>query len=164
MKVTRQSKDQEHGEASALSVLRPFCGRFPVGGRRGMRSSSMRSALPSERRGAAIITTLFVMAVTSVLVIGILDSHTTRFGALHNTVDYDRARYLAEAGLNQALAQLESNIDWRSGVPRTEFPAGSGEFFSATATSGSGSTVQVVATGESGSFTRTLSVIVKQGG
>jgi hypothetical protein len=65
------------------------------------------------RRGAALLASMFVMSAVSMTVIGILQTETVQFAALRNTIDYDRARYLAEAGMNHALSTLETDISWR---------------------------------------------------
>jgi hypothetical protein len=111
-----------------------------------------------------MMTALFVMAVTSIIVIGILDTETLEYAALRNTIQYDRARYLAEAGAAHALAYLEDDIAWRAGIPPTEFPAGSGDTYTATVADGADATVIVTAVGASGSVTRSIEVRVKQGG
>lgn len=116
------------------------------------------------RRGAALLAALFVMSAVSVIVIGILQTETIQFAALRNSVDYDRARYLAEAGMNHALSVLEKDIAWRGTIARTEFPAGSGEFYTAVVIDGVDGTVHVTGTGDAGAFTRTVHVEVKQGG
>lgn len=110
------------------------------------------------------MTALFVVSVISMVVIGILQTETLQFAALRNTIDYDRARYLAEAGMHHGLSILESDITWRGDVARTEFPAGSGEFYQAKVESGADATVVVTGLGEAGSFSRTVQVVVKQGG
>lgn len=125
-----------------------------------MRVSVQRSG----RRGAALLMALFVMTLASALVVGTLDSQRMRYAALRNTVDWDRARYLAEAGLNDALSQLEADIDWRTGIATTEFPAGSGMTYSATVNDAAAGTVEVVAVGNAGTFSRRLRVTVKHGG
>lgn len=122
------------------------------------------SATPRSRRGAALLASMFVMTAVSLIVIGMLQTETVQFAALRNTVDYDRARYLAEAGMNHALSILESDISWRGTVAKTEFPASSGEYYTAIVTDGLNGTVQVVGIGESGTFSRTVQVVVKQGG
>src|SRR5687767_7486050 len=116
------------------------------------------------RRGAAMMTALFVMTVSSVLVISIMDTETLQYSALRNTMDWDRARYLAEAGLQHALAELEADITWRTGISNTQFPAGSGNLYWATAADGANGTVVVTAWGQAGSVTRKLETTVKQGG
>ena len=89
-----------------------------------------------SRRGAALLTAMFVMVVTSMLVLMICDTQTIQYSALRNTIDYDRARYLAEAGVQHALALLEKDIDLRGTVPNTEFPAKSGEYYTVTVATG----------------------------
>lgn len=116
------------------------------------------------RRGAAMLTALFVMTVSSVLVISIMDTETLQYSALRNTMDWDRARYLAEAGLQHALAELEADITWRTGISSTQFPSGSGNLYWATAADGANGTVVVTAWGQAGSVTRKLETTVKQGG
>jgi hypothetical protein len=116
------------------------------------------------RRGVAMMTALFVMALTAVLVIGILDTEAAHFAALKNTTDYDRARYLAEAGLAHALAQLEHDITWRDGISTTEFPSGSGDTYTASVTDGADAMVIITAAGTSGNITRRLQATIKHGG
>jgi len=107
---------------------------------------------------------IFVMTITTMLVLMICDTQTIQYAALRNTIDYDRARYLAEAGVQHALVLLESDIDWRGTVPNTEYPAKSGEYYTVTVATGAGATVSISSTGIARDFSRTLSVIVKQGG
>lgn len=117
-----------------------------------------------SRRGAALMLALFVMTVVSTLVVSMADTQMLRYAALRNTRDWDGSRYLAEAGLHHALSRLERDIDWRAGVPATEFPAGSGETYSATVTDGANGTVVIVAEGRAGTFNRVLRATVKHGG
>jgi type II secretory pathway component PulK len=135
-----------------------------------MKSASVKTppikapSIKGRRRAAALLTALFVMTVTSTLVITMLDTQTLQFAAMRNTIDWDRARYLAEAGIQHALAELEANIDWRTGVTATQFPFGSGNTYTATAVDGANGTVVVTATGTAGNVTRRLQITVKQGG
>jgi len=117
-----------------------------------------------HRRGTALLAALFVMSVSAVTVLAILDGQTSQYIALRNTVAYDEARYLAEAGTAHALALLEKDFTFRGTVPRTEFPRSSGRYYSALVEDGSGGKVIVTGTGESVDFVRTVSVTVKQGG
>jgi type II secretory pathway component PulK len=121
-----------------------------------------------RRRGAAFLLALFVMLVTSILVVSIVDTQTLQFSALRNTRDYDRSRYLAEAGIAHALGILEQDWDDQNlrdnGIPATEFPIGSGNTYSVTAADGANGTVILNSTGIAGEFTRQLQITVKQGG
>jgi type II secretory pathway component PulK len=112
---------------------------------------------------------LFVMAVTSMIVITILDTQTLQYSALRNTVEYDRSRYLAEAGIQHALSLLESDFDLSEAaefsIPATEFPAGSGYLYQATISPlQSDGTRLVSGQGTAGTFTRRLEILVKMGG
>lgn len=123
-----------------------------------------KQRLQKSRRGAALMLALFVMTVVSTLVVSMSNTQMLRYAALRNTRDWDGARYLAEAGLHHALSQLEKDIDWRAGIPATEFPAGSGEMYSANIADGPDGTVVVTAQGSIGTFSRVLRATIKHGG
>lgn len=128
-----------------------------------------RSGFRRRRRGLAFMLALFVMAVASMIVVTILDTQMLQYSSLRNTIDFDRARYLADAGLHHALSVLEQDYD-RSDtggftIPDTEFPLGSGNIYSATVgILEADGTRLVTARGTAGSFTRRLEVRVKMGG
>ena len=48
---------------------------------------------------------LFVMVVVSGIVIGIVDTMTLQYAANRNTIAWDKARYLAEAGVQHAAVR-----------------------------------------------------------
>ncbi|WP_143543952.1 hypothetical protein [Rhodopirellula sp. MGV] len=104
------------------------------------------------------------MTLVSSLVVGLLESERIRFMALRNSVQWDEARYLAEAGVHAAIMNLESDFQWRTGVQTTEFPPGSGRTYSVTLSDNGNGTVDVHSEGRSGSFSRYLDVTIKQGG
>ena len=125
-------------------------------------AKSFRSS--RRHRGMALLVCLFVVAVTSSLLVGVLDTCTTQYSAVRNTTDYDAAQYLAGAAVNHALAELELNPTWTTGIPSTEFPVASGRTYSATVAAGAGTTVVVTGVGTAGSTTRRLEVTVSIGG
>lgn len=98
------------------------------------------------------------------VVVAVLDTQTMQFMALNNTLDYDRARYLAEAGMNHALSILEQDITFRGTITQADFPAGSGNSYQATVQDGLDGTIRILAAGTSGNFTRRVTANVKQGG
>lgn len=110
------------------------------------------------------MTALFIMVVTSTVVIAMIDTQTLHYLSLRNTLDYDRARYLAEAGLQDSIARLEADINWRAGSTNVTFPPGSSTHYSTVVTDGANGSVVIVATGVSGSVTRRIQTTVKQGG
>ncbi|CAK9037525.1 Secretin OutD (General secretion pathway protein D) (Pectic enzymes secretion protein OutD) (Type II secretion system protein D) (T2SS protein D) [Durusdinium trenchii] len=68
--------------------------------------------------------------------------------------DYERALYLANAGIHHACAELEANSSWRGTVSDGLYPAN--DTYQATASDGSGSNVDIVSIGVAGDVTRTL--------
>jgi hypothetical protein len=86
-------------------------------------------------------------------------SATVYQSALRNTIEYEQALYLANAGVHHAVAELESNLAWRGTVSAGSYPA-SGSY-SATAVDGATSgTVDITSTGVSGGATRRLQATV----
>ena len=98
------------------------------------------------------------------LLLGVLGAETVRLSAVRNSGEADRSVFLAAAGVNHALAEIEKQPNWvtTSGVvPRTEFPIGSGSFYSATVTPGQGATYIISGVGETAEVTRNLQVTVE---
>jgi Tfp pilus assembly protein PilX len=129
--------------------------------------------LRTKQRGAALLLALFVMMACSMIVISTLDTQTLQYTSLRNTMDYDRARYLAEAAVQHALANLEVdyaiedvtkyNLDWR------DFPDENNQYRVALDVGPDGpdgptGRVIISAEGRSGQFTRSLEITVKMGG
>jgi membrane-associated protease RseP (regulator of RpoE activity) len=84
--------------------------------------------------------------------------------AVRNTTDYEVALYLAGAAVHHALAEVEQNPTWTTGIPATEFPAGSGRTYSATIAAGLDNTIIVTGVGTAGATTRRLEVTVSTQG
>ena len=110
---------------------------------------------PKKREGFALLFSIFIISLITVMIVNILDTSTLELSALRNSMDYERALYLANAGVHHAAAMLEADTSWRGTVSEGSYPAD--DTYSATATSGSDSfTVQVTASGVAGSITRTV--------
>jgi Tfp pilus assembly protein PilX len=118
----------------------------------GTTPQSSRRTVP--RRGAALLVCLFIIFVTTTLVVSILDTETLELSALRNSIDYEKAVALANAGVHHAAAELESNSTWRGTVTDGAYPANN--TYQATAVSGSNNTVVVTARGVAGGITRTV--------
>lgn len=117
-----------------------------------------------RRRGAALLLAIFVMTVASALTVAMCDVQSVRYSALSNTRNWENARYLAEAGLQHAISNLELDFTHRTPLAETEFPVGSNQFYSATYSDGPAGVVLIEAVGTSGPFSRSLNATVKQGG
>jgi len=84
-----------------------------------------------KNNGSAMIVTVFAVAMLAVLTIGILQISTEDVQIVRNQIYAAQALATAEAGLNDAFAQLRSNPNWNAGFTNKAF-------------SGNGYTVTVV--------------------
>jgi Tfp pilus assembly protein PilX len=120
--------------------------------------AARRSNAPGRRarRGAALMICMFFIFLTTLLVVNVLDTVTIDLSATRNSMDYDRALYLASAGVHAVAAELEANVTWRGTLVEGAYPAN--DTYSATAIDGAqAGTVVVTSRGVSGSITRTIS-------
>jgi type II secretory pathway component PulK len=109
---------------------------------------------------------IFVMTATTAIVVGILDTEILQYSSLRNTINYDRARYLAEAGIAHALAELEHDIEWNHNLSNIQFPSAT-QTYSATLTrfqTGEDWFIVINATGTSQNQVRNLRVVTRYGG
>ncbi len=87
------------------------------------------------------------------------DSASIYQSALRNTLEYEQALYLANAGVHHVLSELEVSQAWRGTVADGSYPA-SGSY-TATAVNGTQpGTVDVVAVGVCGGATRRLAATI----
>jgi len=117
----------------------------------------------SARRATALLVCIFVMSITTLIVVSMLDTQSLQMKALRHTQEYERSLYLAGAAVHHALAQLEDGPDLPPpfGIGPIEFPAGSGNTYSAQVVE-DGDDLVITGTGTSGSVTRYLQVTVAQ--
>ena len=120
-----------------------------------------RSTRLNDRRGVSLLLCLFVIGITSVLIVGILDTIMIRQSAIRNSADYERALYLAGAGTHHVLAEIEQNPGWRGSIGPIEFPRRSGNFYAASAVDGVAGRVVVSAQGTAAGVARNVQVTVE---
>jgi hypothetical protein len=122
-------------------------------------TEARRRRFGRKRPAVALLLCLFILSLTTVWVVDMFQSATVYQSALRNTIEYEQALYLANAGIHHAVAELEGNIAWRGTVAAGSYPA-SGSY-SATAVNGvAAGTVDITATGVAGGATRRLQATV----
>jgi Tfp pilus assembly protein PilX len=114
---------------------------------------SMKRKTP-PRRGAALLVCLSIIFLVTLMVVNVLDTLTLELSSVRNNIDYERALYLANAGVHAVAAELEADPAWRGTLVDGAYPAS--DTYSATAVSGSTGTALVTSRGVSGSVTRTI--------
>ena len=117
----------------------------------------------SARRATALLVCIFVMSITTLIVVSMIDTQTMQMTGLRNTQEYERALYLAGSAVHHAMARLEEDpgLPPPFGVGPVEFPAGSGNTYEAQVVA-DGDDLVITGTGISGNFTRYLQVTITQ--
>jgi Tfp pilus assembly protein PilX len=111
------------------------------------------------RSGAALLLVIFMIAIVTLMVVNVLDTTTLELSALRNSLDYERALYLCNAGVQEVAAKLEFDNTWRGTISDGAYPADN--TFEVTAVDGPNSTVNVTSLGVSGDATRTVQAIIE---
>lgn len=68
-----------------------------------------------------MLIAIFVIALLSALVVGMLRINTEEIQLMQNQINSSEALAIAEAGLNDAFAQLRVNKDWKTGYTNKPF-------------------------------------------
>ncbi len=111
------------------------------------------------RSGAALVFCMFILTLVTLMVVNVLDTTTLELSTLRNSMDYERAMYLANAGVHHIAATLETNSTWRGTVTDGSFPADDSYF--AEAVDGPDSTVIVTSSGVAGDVVRNLQATIE---
>lgn len=112
----------------------------------------------SRRRAVALLLSIFVMVIVSSFVVIVLDIETTEMTITRNLLDFSKALYVADGGIQHALATLRTDRTWRVGFPSPgiEFPPGAGSRYVVTVTDGAAREVIVTSTGTVGGLSKTV--------
>jgi len=95
----------------------------------------------------------------TLMVINVLDTTTLEMSALRNSRNYERALFLANAGVHEVAAQLEADNTWIGTITDGVYPAD--DTYQAVAVSGANDTVTVTSQGVAGEVTRTVQAIIE---
>lgn len=77
-----------------------------------------------HNRGVVLIMAVFIVALLAAILTGMLQINTEEIQIMQNHVRAAEALAVAEAGLNDALAQLRANAAWRAGFAAKPFVDG----------------------------------------
>ena len=78
----------------------------------------------SNNRGSALLISLAIMAMLSLVALMAVNRSQTDFELSYNQLHEEQAFYLAEAGSQEALAAINADNDWRTGFYRVSFGGG----------------------------------------
>lgn len=114
----------------------------------------------APRRGAALLFSMFIISFMTLMVVNVLDTTTLEMAAVRNSMDYERALFLANAGVHEVAAQLEADSTWLGTITNGVYPAN--DTYQAVAVSGSSYTVNVTSRGVAGEVTRTVQAVIER--
>lgn len=77
-----------------------------------------------RNRGSVLLMVVFVVAMLTVLIMGMLQINTEEIQIVQNHIRAVETMAIAEAGLNDALAQLRENQSWDAGFDAKPFTNG----------------------------------------
>ena len=75
--------------------------------------------------GSVLLVTIFIVALLSAVVIGMLQINTEEIQIMRNQIYAAQALTIAEAGLNDAFSELRADSSWNSGFSDKAFDDGS---------------------------------------
>lgn len=78
-----------------------------------------------QESGSALLLVVFITALLAAVVLGNLQVNTEEIQLMQNHIHGAEAMAVAEAGLNDALAQLRLGAGWTSGFANKSFHGGS---------------------------------------
>ena len=102
----------------------------------------------TKHNGSVLLITLFIIAMFSALVAGMLWINTEEMQLMKNEIFAAQALSIAEAGLNDAFSQIRVNSGWSSGFNNKTFSDGR---YTVTV---AGNTIQSVGTSAQGFIAR----------
>lgn len=123
------------------------------------KTAGPRPARSPRRPGAALVLVMFIICIVTSLVVAVLQSETLEMAVTRNTLDHERAVYLANAGVHHACAELEADGAWRGTVSDGAYPAN--DTYQATAADDGLGGVLITSVGVSGAATRTVQATIE---
>ena len=77
-----------------------------------------------HRHGTVLLVVVFATALMAVLVSGMLQINIEDVQITRNQISAAEALAVAEAGLNDAMAELKADSNWQAGFSQKSFPGG----------------------------------------
>lgn len=116
-----------------------------------------------NKQGSVLVLTMFTMAILSILVIAMLNTAAADLQLVKNHIYYQKAHYIAEAGIADAIDRIQRDVVG-SGQWETTFPAGSQNKYEVAVTQNSPVVVRATGIVESTGFSKILEVQLRTTG
>src|SRR5690554_4732512 len=110
-----------------------------------------------NEKGGVLVLTLMTTIVLSVLGLAMLPLTVMEYKSSHHFSDFEKAYYIAEAGIEEAIAELNHNWDY-SGTPSKNL--GDGQYD--ITVNGTGNSRSIIASGKIGNIKRTIEANIEK--
>jgi ABC-type glycerol-3-phosphate transport system permease component len=97
-----------------------------------MEKSFKELRLLQGKKGIALVLAMFVLVLIAILLVAFLELITSDLQITTNHAGRLKALYIADAGIEYAVAQLRTNSYWTVTQGQTIFPSGSGNSYTVT--------------------------------
>lgn len=78
----------------------------------------------TKNTGSVLLVIVFAIALMAMITVGILQMSTEELMLMHNQLYAAKSLCVAEAGLNDAFAQIRTNSSWTAGFADKSFNSG----------------------------------------
>jgi cytochrome c biogenesis factor len=112
---------------------------------------------PRRRTGAVLLVVVFLVAFAALLVGGLLHALASDLQIVNNDLTSTQALYVADAGIEDAIAALRADYTWAAGFAQKAFPAGSSSHYT-VAVANTHPTVVLTSTGVVSGYQRKVEV------
>lgn len=119
--------------------------------------ANRRRKAATSRTGSALLVAVFLIAFSALLVGALLQALASDLQIVKNHLYSTKALYVADAGIEDAIAALRSDYTWDTGFNEKTFPAGSNSHYTVTVTN-SHPTVVLTSRGVAAGFERKIEV------
>ena len=111
--------------------------------------------------GSALVLVVFLMALTAPLVCLLCETHAVHIRCTHNQLQRTTALYVAQAGVQDALAMLLADETWRDGFSDKPFPVGLGHAYTVSVADGEAGEILIKSAGTTArGYTQCVTVTV----
>jgi type II secretory pathway component PulK len=114
-----------------------------------------------HKKAQALLLAIFSLILISLLVTAFLELTTIDLQIISNHLMKNQALYIADAGIEYAIAQLRTDNNWKKTPQPIELPPGSGDTYDVTYSSVSGKINSVARLASGGEISLEAKVSVK---
>lgn len=112
----------------------------------GLKAQKRKMRRVAKTRGTALLVAVFISALLATIVVAMMNMDISQLKLVKNQINKAQSRAVAEAGLNDAIANLRDDEDWRDGFDGKSLPE-AGSYSVELTPPGESDVIDIVSTG-----------------